>query len=58
MDALITALALAVLCGAWVLLQRWIARVDGEVGNDPHCGRCCDEKLCELARKQDALEGR
>jgi hypothetical protein len=56
MDSLIAALAFAVLCAAWVLLQRWIASVDGEVGSDPHCGRCCNEKLCELERRQDAVK--
>ena len=40
-EALIAVLGLALLCGGWVLFQRWIARVDPEApGVEGNCGRC------------------
>ncbi len=38
---LIAIAALALLCGAWVLVQRWIARRDPQaLGVEGRCGHC------------------
>ncbi len=53
-------LGLGALCAVWVLFQRFIARVDPEIGADPHCGDgSCDQKLCkieQLERERLGLE--
>ena len=43
MDYLIAAIGLGILCGGWAMLQRWIARIDPEVGDRP-CGGGCSAK--------------
>jgi len=50
---IIAIVALAALCGAWVLVQRWIGRRDPEIGlrierRKGGCGSCSsdDEKDC------------
>ncbi|UCD74040.1 MAG: hypothetical protein JSV91_09635 [Phycisphaerales bacterium] len=51
MNHLLAILGLAVACILWGLLQRWIARVDPDVGADPHCG-CHHEELREIASER------
>ncbi len=50
MEHLYPILGLGLLCGGWVLLQGWIARVDPEIGEAHNCGGCCSDKLCEIER--------
>ncbi len=52
MQYLLAIVGLAVLCGAWVVLQRWIARRAPEVpGPDRACGSCsCGKGRCENER--------
>ena len=51
MEHFIAIIGFAVLCGAWVLYQRWMSRVDRQVGKHPHCGGgCSSAKLREIER--------
>jgi hypothetical protein len=38
MNQLFAVIFLGVLCAAWIVLQRWIASIDPDVGNNPHIG--------------------
>ena len=41
-------MGLAVACGGWVLLQRWIRRRDpGQPGVEGRCGSCGKTSSCE-----------
>jgi len=53
MHHLLAILGLAALCGAWVLFQRWLARVDPERGPQATgCGGCGHR--CETRRDPGA----
>jgi hypothetical protein len=41
METLFGVLGLGALCAGWALFQRWMSRVDPEIGDDPHCGGGC-----------------
>lgn len=43
----LSVLGLSVLCGLWVVFQRWIARLDpGAPGVEGRCGNC--GQVCEV----------
>ncbi len=51
MNHLLAILGLGLLCACWVLLQRWIARLDPDIGDSRHCGGgCCGDKLRDIER--------
>ena len=51
MEYLIAICGLSALCAGWVVLQRWIARVDPDLADSGHCGGgCCGDKFCDIAR--------
>ncbi len=53
MEYLIAAIGLGALCGSWVLLQRWIARMDPEIGERPPCSGGCSSKLRHINEQEE-----
>lgn len=51
MELLIGTLGLGALCGAWVIMQRFVRRMDPKTGKNPHCGGRCSPKLEEFERR-------
>ena len=43
-------IGLAIACILWGLLQRWIARIDPDIGNDPHCS-CHGSELRDMDKR-------
>jgi hypothetical protein len=38
MNQLFAVIFLGVLCAGWIVLQRWIASIDPDIGANPHIG--------------------
>jgi len=55
MQELFAILGLVVLCGAWVGFQRWLARVDPELGARGSCCGGCSGHHCETRQDADVL---
>ena len=50
MNHLFAIIGLAIACILWGLLQRWIARIDPDIGNDPHCS-CHGAELRDMDKQ-------
>ena len=46
MHELLAILSLGILCGAWVVFQRWLARVDPDLAQQGSCCGGCSGHRC------------